>query len=66
VVVALILEEVLRGINGVVTQLAGGLVSKHNTSIAALERLMHVPLQHYQQDAAKPYMKKEYWRPPGG
>jgi len=49
VVVALILEEILRGINGVVTSWLGARF-EHNTSVAALERLMHVPLQHYQQD----------------
>lgn len=49
VVIALVLEEVLRGINGAVTSWLGARF-EHNTSVAALERLMHVPLQHYQQD----------------
>ncbi len=49
VVTALILEEVLRTINGQVTSWLGARF-EHNTSIAALEHLMHVPLQRYQQD----------------
>ncbi|KAF0204915.1 MAG: ATP-binding cassette subfamily C [Gallionellaceae bacterium] len=49
VVIALVLEEVLRGINGAVTSWLGARF-EHNTSVAALERLMHVPLQNYQQD----------------
>ena len=49
VVIALILEEILRAINGRITSWLGARF-EHNTSIAALERLMHVPLQRYQQD----------------
>ncbi|MDO8812734.1 MAG: ABC transporter transmembrane domain-containing protein, partial [Gallionella sp.] len=56
VVIALILEEVLRSINGQVTSWLGARF-EHNTSVAALERLMHVPLQRYQQD--EPGMHEE-------
>lgn len=49
VVVALILEELLRSINGMVTSWLG-VRFEHNVSVAALERLMRVPLQHYQKD----------------
>jgi ATP-binding cassette subfamily B protein len=49
VVIALILEEVLRAVNLLVTSWLGARF-EHNTSVAALERLMHVPLQQYQQD----------------
>jgi ATP-binding cassette subfamily C protein LapB len=49
VVIALILEEVLRGINGMVTSWLGARF-EHTTSVVALERLMNVPLQHYRQD----------------
>lgn len=49
VIIALILEEVLRSINVHITSWLGSRF-EHNTSIAALERLMHVPLQHYQRD----------------
>lgn len=49
VVIALIFEEVLRSINGAVTSWLGARF-EHNTSVAALERLMQVPLQHYQQE----------------
>ncbi len=49
VVIALVLEEVLRGINVMVTSWLGARF-EHNTSVAALERLMSVPLQQYQQD----------------
>jgi len=49
VIIALILEEVLRSINGHVTSWLGARF-EHNTSVAALERLMHVPSQRYQRD----------------
>jgi len=49
VIVAIILEDTLRGINVQVTSWLGARF-EHNTSIAALERLMHVPLQRFQQD----------------
>lgn len=49
VVIALVLEEILRSINVQITSWLGARF-EHNTSIAALERLMHVPLQRYQQD----------------
>jgi len=56
VVIALILEEVLRSVNGWVTSWLGARF-EHNTSVAALERLMHVPLQRYQRD--EPGMHEE-------
>ncbi|MDD2915755.1 MAG: ATP-binding cassette domain-containing protein [Gallionella sp.] len=49
VVVALFLEEILRAVNGRVTSWLGARF-EHNTSVAALERLMHVPLQRYQKE----------------
>lgn len=49
VIVAIVFEEVLRGINGRITSWLGARF-EHNTSVAALERLMHVPLQRYQQE----------------
>lgn len=49
VVVALILEEVLRSTNGLVTTWLGARY-EHTASVAALDRLMHVPLQRYQRD----------------
>lgn len=49
VLIAIVLEEVLRSIN---VQITGWLGARfeHNTSVAALDRLMHVPLQRYQMD----------------
>ena len=49
VVVAIILEEILRLLNGYLTSWLGARF-EHNTSVAALDRLMHVPLQQYQRD----------------
>ena len=49
VVLALILEEVLRATNGLVTTWLGARF-EHKASVAALDRLMHVPLQRYQRD----------------
>ena len=49
VIIALTLEEILRSINGHVTSWLGARF-EHNTSVAALERLMHVPSQRYQRD----------------
>ncbi len=49
VVMALVLEEVLRATNGLVTGWLGARF-EHNASVAALERLMHVPLQRYQRE----------------
>ncbi len=49
VVLALILEEVLRAMNGLVTSWLGARF-EHKASVAALERLMRVPLQRYQRE----------------
>jgi ATP-binding cassette subfamily B protein len=49
VIVAIVLEEILRSLNGYLTSWLGARF-EHNTSVAALDRLMHVPLQRYQQD----------------
>lgn len=49
VVLALILEEVLRATNGLVTSWLGARF-EHSASVAAIERLMHVPLQRYQRE----------------
>lgn len=49
VVVALILEEVLRSMNGLVTSWLGARF-EHKASVAALERLMKVSLQRYQRE----------------
>jgi ATP-binding cassette, subfamily C, bacterial LapB len=49
VVLALILEEVLRATNGLVTSWLGARFEL-SASVAALERLMHVPLQRYQSE----------------
>lgn len=49
VIIAIFLEEILRSVNGHITSWLGARF-EHNTSVAALERLMHVPLQRYQQD----------------
>lgn len=49
VVLALILEEVLRTTNSMVTSWLGARF-EHHASVAALERLMHVPLQRYQRE----------------
>lgn len=49
VVLALILEEVLRSMNGLVTSWLGARF-EHKASVAALERLMRVPLQRYQRE----------------
>lgn len=49
VVIALILEEVLRGINIQITSWLGARF-EHTTSVAALEHLMRVPLERYQRD----------------
>ena len=48
VLIALTFEEALRAINWLITSWLGARF-EHNTSIAALERLMRVPLQNYQQ-----------------
>ena len=57
VVAALILEEVLRSLNGIVTAWLGTRY-EHSASIAALERLMHVPMQHYQRQEPGGYAEK--------
>lgn len=49
VVLALTLEEVLRATNGLVTSWLGARFEL-GASVAALERLMHVPLQRYQSE----------------
>jgi ATP-binding cassette subfamily B protein len=49
VILALILEEVLRATNGLVTTWLGARF-EHNASVKALEHLMHVPLQRYQRE----------------
>ena len=49
VMIALTFEEALRAINWSVTSWLGARF-EHNTSIAALERLMQVPLQDYQEN----------------
>jgi len=49
VVLALILEEVLRSTSSLVTSWLGARF-EHTTTVAALERLMHVPLQRYQRE----------------
>lgn len=49
VVVALMLEEVLRAVNGLITSWIG-IRFEHMTSVAALKHLMHVPLSHYERD----------------
>jgi len=49
VVLALILEEILRAVNGLVTTWLGARF-EHKASVAALERLMQVSLQRYQRE----------------
>lgn len=49
VVLALVLEEILRSTNSVVTSWLGARF-EHTTTVAALDRLMHVPLQRYQRE----------------
>jgi ATP-binding cassette subfamily B protein len=49
IVLALIMQVILRTANGLITSWLGTRF-EHRTSVAALERLMHVPLQRYQQE----------------
>ncbi|MDI1232120.1 MAG: ATP-binding cassette domain-containing protein [Methylobacter sp.] len=49
VVVGLVIEELLREVNGLVTSWLGARF-EHNASVEALSRLMHVPIQRLQQE----------------
>ncbi len=49
VLVALVMEEILRSTNGLVTSWLG-VRFEHNASVDALTRLMRVPLHRYQQE----------------
>lgn len=49
IVLALIMQVILRTANGLITSWLGTRF-EHKTSVAALERLMHVPLQRYQME----------------
>lgn len=57
VVLALILEEVLRSLSGVVTSWLGTRF-EHRASIAALERLMRVSLQRFQREEPSAYAER--------
>ena len=49
VVLALLLEDLLRSTNATITSWLGARF-EHTISVAALDRLMHVPLQRYQKE----------------
>lgn len=57
IIVALILEEVLRSINGMITGWLGARF-EHGASIAALEKLMHVPLARFQREEPVAFAEK--------
>lgn len=49
VVVGLVIEELLREVNGLITSWLGARF-EHNASVEALNKLMHVPMQRLQQE----------------
>lgn len=57
IVVALILEEVLRSLNGLVTSWLG-VRSEQSLSLSALDRLLRVPMKQYQRQEPGVYIEK--------
>ena len=57
VVVALLLEEFLRAVNGIVTSWLGARF-EHRASLAAMERLLNVPLRRYMREEPGAYAEK--------
>ncbi len=57
VLVALVLEEVLRSLNSMITGWLGARF-EHNASIAALEKLMHAPLSRLQREDPVAFAEK--------
>lgn len=57
IIMALVLEETMRALNGIVTAWLGGRF-EHNAIVAALDRLMRVPMRRYQSEEASAYAEK--------
>ncbi len=57
IIVALALEEVLRGVSAVVTGWLG-IRYEHSTSLKALERLLRVPMRRFRQEEAGNYAER--------
>lgn len=57
IILALILEEMLRSLNGVVTSWLGARF-EHSATVAALDRLMRVPMRRYNLVEASAYAEK--------
>lgn len=57
VIVAIVLEEVLKALNGLVTGWLGARF-EHSASVAALERILHVPLKRYQREEPGAYAER--------
>ncbi len=57
VIMALILEEILRSLNGVVTAWLG-VRFEQNMTVEALSRLMRVPMRLYQREEPSAYLEK--------
>ena len=56
-VAALLLEELLRGVNGIVTGWLGARF-EHRATLAAMERLMNVPMRDYLREEPGAYAEK--------
>ena len=54
---ALVLEEVLRSVSGLITGWLGARF-EHNVSVTALEKMMHVPMRRFQREEPGAYTEK--------
>lgn len=57
VILAIVLEEVLKSLNGLVTGWLGARF-EHGAGVAALERILHVPLKRYQREEPGAYAER--------
>ncbi|MBS4095203.1 MAG: ATP-binding cassette domain-containing protein [Sulfuricella sp.] len=57
IIVAIILEEILKSLSGLVTGWLGARF-EHSASIAALERMLHVPMKRYQREEPGAYAER--------
>lgn len=57
IIVAIVLEELLKSVNGLVTGWLGARF-EHGASSAALERILHVPLKRYQREEPGAYAER--------